>query len=281
MLVGAAAFALVVGGVGAVVYSAPGTAGTSATPGAKAPTPEPDGSLRSLSVEMSPDSEPGGPGSPGSPGSPDDGDQAVDAVTGAPRVDRLTRKTHVVEGRGGKLVRVSRDVDSADLKKQADLQARQRMIALQALAQAAQDDALKLGVDQWVLPLAGYRISAGFGESGQLWASTHSGQDFAAAEGTPLVAMGAGVVTRAGYDSATRWAGKLTVLRLKDGTELWYAHQSNIRVRVGDAVEPGQVIGEVGTTGNSTGPHLHLEVRPGGADPIDPRRAFAEHGISV
>jgi len=272
MLAGATALALVVGGVGAVIYSAPGTPSTTGT---DAPPPKPDDSLRSLSITLSPKSQRGGPGNT------DDGDQTVDAVTGAPRVNRLTRKTHVVEGRGGELVRVSRDVDSDDLKKQADLQARQRMIALQALAQAAQDEALELGVDQWVLPLAGYRISAGFGESGQMWVTTHSGQDFAAAEGTPLVAMGAGVILRAGSDAATSWAGKLTVLRLNDGTELWYAHQSDIRVRTGDTVEPGEVIGEVGTTGNSTGPHLHLEVRPEGGDPVDPTRAFAEHGISV
>ncbi len=266
------ALALLVGGVAAIAYSSPGAPGASATP--EAPPPDRDGSLRSLSVTQDPDRTGGGGGNR-------DGAGDVDAVTGTPRVDRLTRKTHVVEGRGGKLVRVSRDVDSDDLKKQADLQARQRMVALQALAQAAQDEALELGTDQWVLPLAGYRLSAGFGESGRLWASTHSGQDFAAAEGTPLVAMSAGVVTRAGYDRATGWAGKLTVVRLSDGTELWYAHQSSIRVGVGDTVEPGQAIGAVGTTGNSTGPHLHLEVRPGGGEPIDPRLAFAEHGLGI
>ena len=66
----------------------------------------------------------------------------------------------------------------------------------------------------------------------------------------------------------------------EDGTEIWYCHQSSIGVDVGDTVTGGEVIGNVGSTGNSTGPHLHLEVRPGGGDPVDPYSALVYHGIT-
>ncbi len=224
-----------------------------------------------------------GDGSGGSNSSGGSGGDRGESTSGTaePTVHRLTRKTHMVQDRSGKLVEVSRDVDSADLRRQAGVQTQQRMVALQQRAQAAQNEALKRGVDQWVLPLAGYQISAGFGQSGKMWVSTHSGQDFAASEGTPLVAIDSGVIIQAGYDRDNSWAGNLTVLRLEDGTELWYAHQSKITVEAGDDVQPGQVIGAVGTTGNSTGPHLHLEVRPGGGEAIDPVPALLEHGISI
>jgi len=280
------AAALVLSGVGAVGYSS-----TSSPDAPDAPAAGSDSSLRSLSIAVSPDAGARvgagtGPGSssrngsgPGGDGGADRGNPGAGAAT--PTTHRLTRKTHLVEDRDGALVRVSRDVDSDDLQQQGSLQARQRMVALQELAQAAQDKAFDLGAGQWVLPLAGFQLSAGFGESGSMWAATHSGQDFAAAEGTPLVAMAAGVVVQAGNDRGASWAGKLTVLRLTDGTELWYAHQSSIRVRAGDTVAPGQVIGAVGDTGNSTGPHLHLEVRPTGGEAVDPLPALAEHGVPL
>ena len=66
----------------------------------------------------------------------------------------------------------------------------------------------------------------------------------------------------------------------EDGTDLWFCHQTTIDVSVGDTVRGGEVIGTVGSTGNSTGPHLHLEVRPGGGDPVDPFTALLEHGVT-
>lgn len=128
------------------------------------------------------------------------------------------------------------------------------------------------------MPVTGYRLTARYGSAGGLWAADHTGLDFAAPEGTALHAVGAGVVTEVGYDGAY---GNKTVVRLEDGTELWYCHQSAQSVAVGERVTAGQVIGTVGSTGNATGSHLHLEVRPGGADPVDPVAALAAWGLAV
>ncbi len=70
------------------------------------------------------------------------------------------------------------------------------------------------------------------------------------------------------------------MLTLEDGTEIWYCHQSAFNVSVGDTVRAGELIGYVGSTGHVTGPHLHLEVRPGGGDPVDPDAALRQHGVT-
>ncbi len=237
-------------GAGAVVVSS--TGGTTPPAAAQAA----GGSLQALSVDLSAD-------------------------RGEEDRQQQVARTHLVRDRSGALVRVSRDVGRDELQQQAELQARQRMSALQELAEAAQDQADEMRSDQWVLPLAGYSMSASYGASGYLWSSGyHTGQDFSAAEGTPIVAVAPGVITQAGYDAAASWAGNLTVLELENGDEIWYAHQSSVTVSSGDTVTPGEVIGYVGSTGNSTGPHLHLEVHPDGGDPIDPVSVLEEHGVS-
>jgi len=128
---------------------------------------------------------------------------------------------------------------------------------------------------RWVLPLSGYRITATFGNTG-LWAGTHTGLDFAASPGTAIHSVTSGVVTEVGWDGAY---GQKTVIRLEDGTELWYCHQDALYVAVGQRVMPGDVIGAVGSTGNVTGPHLHLEVRPTLDRPVDPYPVLVAHGL--
>lgn len=122
--------------------------------------------------------------------------------------------------------------------------------------------------------MASYRLTGTFGEVSYLWSTDHTGLDFAGPTGTDIHAVAAGEVTEAGWSGPY---GYRTIVELDDGTEIWYCHQSSIDVGVGDTVARGQVIGDVGSTGNVTGPHLHLEVRPGGGDPIDPAVALAEH----
>jgi murein DD-endopeptidase MepM/ murein hydrolase activator NlpD len=168
------------------------------------------------------------------------------------------------------------DAAGMELEAQVEAQAEQRNAALDQLAKKAEQRAGVLADNRWGLPLSGYRLTATFGEYG-LWSSYHTGLDMAAPAGTPLVAMARAVVTSAGYDGAY---GNKTVFTLEDGTELWYAHQTSIAVSVGDVVAPGDVVGTVGSTGNVTGPHLHLEVRPGGGDPVDPRAALIANGVT-
>jgi murein DD-endopeptidase MepM/ murein hydrolase activator NlpD len=95
----------------------------------------------------------------------------------------------------------------------------------------------------------------------------HTGLDFPEPKGTPIHAGGVGVVSFAGFN--TGGYGNLVVITHRLGFESWYAHMSVIAATVGESVVGGQTIGYVGSTGHSTGPHLHFEVRHFGS-PIDP-----------
>lgn len=172
------------------------------------------------------------------------------------------------------------DAASAELQSAAESQAQERNAALAALAASAEKHADQIARNLWVFPLpAGtYRVSYNYGQCSYLWANCHTGEDFGAPTGTPIMSIANGVVTEAGYDGSY---GNKTVVTLEDGTELWYCHQTSILVSVGDTVRGGQQIGTVGSTGNTTGPHLHLEVRPGGGDPVSPIDALRVHGIDL
>ena len=97
------------------------------------------------------------------------------------------------------------------------------------------------------------------------WGRLHAGIDIGVATGTPIRAAAAGVVVFAGWAGGY---GNLVVVDHGGGIATAYAHQQRIYV-TGGPVSQGQVLGEVGSTGNSTGPHLHFEVRVGG-NPVDP-----------
>jgi hypothetical protein len=155
-------------------------------------------------------------------------------------------------------------------------QAEQRTGRLLELADSAQKRADQIAENLWVLPTVGYHLTARFGQTG-LWSSIHTGLDFAAPSGNPIYAIADGVITSAGYDGAY---GNKTVETLPDGTEIWYCHQSTIGVDVGDKVTQSEQIGTLGSTGHVTGPHVHIEVRPGGGDPVDPYPEFIYHGVT-
>lgn len=157
----------------------------------------------------------------------------------------------------------------------AKVAANKRVGALDVIRSDAEKQARKLNDDRWVVPLHPVVLTARFGEYG-LWSSMHTGLDFNGETGDPIYSIAAGVVTFVGYDGSY---GNKTVVTLPDGTELWYCHQTTQYVSVGDAVAAEDVIGTVGTTGNVTGSHLHVEVRPGGGDPVDPYAAFVQHGV--
>lgn len=157
----------------------------------------------------------------------------------------------------------------------AEKQARRYERVIEQMRKEAAAQAAKIKENKWVLPLAHYSLTATFGQYG-LWASYHTGLDFNGDSGDQIMAIANGTITETGYDGAY---GNKTVLTLDDGTEIWFAHQTSIYVSVGQQVRGGEVIGTVGSTGNSTGSHLHVEVRPGGGGPVDPFQAFVEHGI--
>lgn len=119
---------------------------------------------------------------------------------------------------------------------------------------------------QW--PVAG-KITSPFGERKNPLGpgeDFHPGLDIAADEGAPIAAAAAGRVVCAGPDGGY---GNLIVVDDGNGVTTRYAHCSKIYARVGDVVAPGQTIGAVGSTGYSTGPHLHFEVRVN-HEPVDP-----------
>lgn len=179
-------------------------------------------------------------------------------------------------GRTPTVSRGSQRGAGTDLVAEAQQRAEQRTARLGQMAQQAEQTAREISLNRWVVPMSGYRLTARYGEYG-LWSSYHTGLDFAAPTGTPINAVAGGVVTSTGYDGAY---GNKTVVTLEDGTEIWYCHQTGFAVSEGDTVRSGDLLGYVGSTGNTTGPHLHLEVRPGGGDPVDPYAAMAQNGVT-
>jgi murein DD-endopeptidase MepM/ murein hydrolase activator NlpD len=134
-----------------------------------------------------------------------------------------------------------------------------------ALERLAQVRAME---NRYVWPVHG-RITSYFGRRnlGFGTSSFHRGLDVAAPVGTPIGASRAGTVTYAGWSGSY---GYLVRIRHAGGDETWYAHQSRVLVSVGQWVEQGQTIGRVGSTGLSTGPHIHFEIRRHGRalDPL-------------
>lgn len=131
-----------------------------------------------------------------------------------------------------------------------------------------------------VAPLDDYVKSASFGQAGSWASGRHTGQDFAAPTGTPVHAVTAGTVVKAGFEGAY---GNQVVIDHGDGTCSQYAHLSTIDVSPGQHIPTGTTVGTVGSTGNSTGPHLHFEIRttPQYGSAIDPIAWLAQRGVSV
>lgn len=129
-----------------------------------------------------------------------------------------------------------------------------------------------------VRPVSGGSLSARFGQRGSHWASGyHTGLDFVVPTGTAAHAVTSGVIMSTGNAGAY---GNRVILQAADGTQFYYAHLSRISVSRGTRVLAGHQIGLTGETGNTTGPHLHFEVRRAGV-PTDPAKWLAAHGVPV
>ncbi|MFC8453686.1 M23 family metallopeptidase [Kitasatospora sp. NPDC057223] len=125
-----------------------------------------------------------------------------------------------------------------------------------------------------VLPVTLHGLSATYGEAGTHWTARHTGIDFPVLGGTPVMAATDGTV-RTQWNSAY---GYMAIVTAPDGTETWYCHLRTYKVRKGQ-VKAGDTIAYSGSSGNSTGPHLHFEVRPGGGAPIDPLPWLLAQGL--
>ena len=131
-------------------------------------------------------------------------------------------------------------------------------------AAAANSPAAKVGGNGVAWPTNG-TITSGFGYR---WGALHAGVDIANNVGTPVRAAKAGTVILAGWNGGY---GNCIVIDHGGGFSTLYGHMSRLRASEGDRVSQGDLIGDMGSTGNSTGPHLHFEIRENGA-PIDPHR---------
>ena len=117
------------------------------------------------------------------------------------------------------------------------------------------------GTSDWLRTLFGgasNRQTSNFWSTSAQRSGAHTGVDYGAAYGTQLYAPVSGKVVRAGFDGAY---GKVVMVQMPSGNYVMFAHLSSINVRVGQTISAGTMFGRVGNTGNSTGPHLHIEVR--------------------
>ncbi|MFE9972649.1 peptidoglycan DD-metalloendopeptidase family protein [Streptomyces hirsutus] len=169
-------------------------------------------------------------------------------------------------GAGDFADRASRTQERIDLKAQqvADRKA--------AAEEAARQERLR---PKFAIPVAQHGLSAYYGQSGINWMSMHTGIDFPVSYGATVMAATDGTV-RTQYNSAY---GNMAIVTAMDGTETWYCHLSSYQVPSGTTVKAGQPIAFSGNSGNSTGPHLHFEVRPAGGSAIDPLAWFRSHGL--
>ncbi|WP_431041784.1 M23 family metallopeptidase [Streptomyces sp. P1-3] len=167
--------------------------------------------------------------------------------------------------------------EAAEAKRKAEAAAKKERAAKERAAREAERKRL----NTYVAPIAGSYVSTQYHASSGLWSSgSHTGVDFHAASGTKVQAVGSGTVVEAGWGGAY---GNNVVIKMNDGTYTQYGHMSSLSVTVGQTVTPGQQIGLSGSTGNSTGPHLHFEARTTaeyGSD-IDPVAYLRGHGVAI
>ncbi|MFE3603217.1 M23 family metallopeptidase [Streptomyces sp. NPDC059096] len=170
-------------------------------------------------------------------------------------------------------------VSAAAVHQQAAVQAK----AAGAAQSKAASEAKKAAA--WTDPVKKYTLSAKFGRGGSMWSHKHSGQDFAVPVGTAVHAAHTGTVVKAGPNGAGDGPayGNAIVIKHKNGTYSQYAHLSKVDVRIGQSVKTGQKIALSGNTGNSSGPHLHFEIRTTAnyGSAVDPVPFLRSVGVKV
>ncbi len=145
------------------------------------------------------------------------------------------------------------------------VQVAQEKVEKKVAALVKQDEKTKKPIVNGILlavtPVQG-RVTSRFGHMSSRRSGSHTGTDIACAYGTPIKAVASGTITFAEWNGSY---GKLIKVSHGNGVETWYAHCSELYGTVGQQVNAGDVIAAVGSTGNSSGNHLHLEVRLNGS----------------
>ncbi|WBP88459.1 M23 family metallopeptidase [Kitasatospora cathayae] len=164
------------------------------------------------------------------------------------------------------------DADQAAQASRGD--ARQPLSAAQPTATPTAQPTAEPAKPKVVMPVAQHGLGELFGAAGTHWMNRHTGIDFPVDGGSEVYAVTDGTIR-------TQWNpfyGYMSILKMPDGTEAWMCHLRAYKVRKGP-VKQGDVIAFVGSSGNSTGPHLHFEIRPPGSGPVDPLPWFLSNGL--
>ncbi|MEV7788424.1 M23 family metallopeptidase [Streptomyces sp. NPDC088106] len=184
----------------------------------------------------------------------------------------------VAEARKAAAAKAAKAEKAAAVKKAAA--AKKKAAAAKKKAAAAKKKAAS-----WIDPVKSYKLSASFAQNGGMWASKHSGQDYAVPTGTPVLAAHGGTVVKAGGNGAGDGPayGNAVVIKHGDKTYSQYAHLSSVNVKAGQVVKTGQKIASSGNTGNSSGPHLHFEIRtsPNYGSAVDPAKFLRSKGVQL
>lgn len=169
-------------------------------------------------------------------------------------------------------VAAKKDADAkAEAKRVAEAKAAAEKKAKAEAARKAREAA-----QRWVNPFSDYSLTSGYGWR---WGRMHPAQDLGAPSGTAVRSMSTGTVIFSGWSN--QGYGYMVQIRYWDGTVSWYAHNSRLLVSVGQKVKPGQTVAYSGNSGNSTGPHLHLEIHPKGGAAVVPTTWLAKRGITL
>ncbi|MEU8507977.1 M23 family metallopeptidase [Streptomyces brevispora] len=168
---------------------------------------------------------------------------------------------------------------------QAAAQGKAAQVAEQVAVKKAEAEKAAAAKLSWVTPVSQYELSASYGNDGSRWAHKHSGQDFAVPIGTKVEAAHNGTVVKAGPNGGGDGPayGNAIVIKHGNGTYSQYAHLSQVDVHIGQSVEKGQKIALSGNTGNSSGPHLHFEIRTTAnyGSAVNPVSYLHKEGVSV
>ena len=196
----------------------------------------------------------------------------VDTVEEAEKVVKKIKKEY--KGNGLKLDLAIEEVYTEDVKKvkTKSVKIAQKEVETTVESLLKKEEAKKAlavinGINVSVLPVYG-RVTSRFGVSSSIRHGSHTGLDIACSKGTAIKVVAKGKVSFAAYNGSY---GNLIKVDHGNGVTTWYAHCSKIYARVGQNVSAGDIIGTVGSTGNSTGSHLHLEIRINDT-PINPQR---------